>query len=192
MQMIESDGITVRHSALTLLTSAASQSRYGLVFIELIESLQTVLRELPSSTPFDIQLQLPQADAGEDLPALWQQCWDGFGLRPAWVPAALAELNHALDELNELHMTLEALYERAKLLQEEIASQMSEQMNRNLMALSILTALLMPATMVSGIFGMNVAGLRGLHDEASFAMVIWVMLGLGVATVAFLKWLKIW
>jgi zinc transporter len=114
-------------------------------------------------------------------------------LRPAWVPAAaLEELNHALDELNELHMTLEALYERAKLLQEEIASQMSEQMNRNLMALSVLTALLMPATLVSGIFGMNVAGLPGLHDEASFTMVMWVMLGLGVATVALLKWLKIW
>ena len=64
-----------------------------------------------------------------------------------------------MDAFNELHLTLEALYERAKLLQEEIASQMSEQMNRNLMALSILTALLMPATLVSGIFGMNVAGL---------------------------------
>lgn len=114
-------------------------------------------------------------------------------LRPSWVPtAALEDLTHALDELNELHSTVEAVYERAKLLQEEIASQMSEQMNRNLMALSILTALLMPATLVSGIFGMNVAGLPGLHDEASFWMVMAVMLGLGVATVAFLKWLKIW
>jgi len=91
-----------------------------------------------------------------------------------------------------LHLTLETLYERAKLLQEEIASQMSEQMNRNLMALSILTALLMPATLVSGIFGMNVAGLPGLHDEASFLMVMGVMGGLGVATVGLLKWLKIW
>lgn len=114
-------------------------------------------------------------------------------LRPSWVPAAaLEELTHALDELNELHLTLEVLYERAKLLQEEIASQMSEQMNRNLMALSILTALLMPATLVSGIFGMNVAGLPGLHDEASFMMVMGVMFGLGIATVALLKWLKIW
>ena len=114
-------------------------------------------------------------------------------LRPAWVPQeALDELAHAIDELNELHLTLEALYERAKLLQEEIASQMSEQMNRNLMALSILTALLMPPTLVSGIFGMNVAGLPGLHDEASFFMVMGVMIGLGVATVALLKWLKIW
>lgn len=113
-------------------------------------------------------------------------------LRPAWVPReALEDLTHALDELNELHSTVEAVYERAKLLQEEIASQMSEQMNRNLMALSILTALLMPATLVSGIFGMNVAGLPGLHDEASFWIVMGVMGGLGVATVAFLKWMKI-
>lgn len=114
-------------------------------------------------------------------------------LRPSWVPpAALEDLTQALDELNEMHASVEALYERAKLLQEEIASQMSEQMNRNLMALSILTALLMPATLVSGIFGMNVAGLPGLHDEGSFFLVMGLMVGLGVATVALLKWLKIW
>nr|WP_198983785.1 transporter [Herbaspirillum sp. ASV7] len=112
-------------------------------------------------------------------------------LRPSWVPLeALEDLTHALDELNELHSTVEAVYERAKLLQEEIASQMSEQMNRNLMALSVLTALLMPATLVSGIFGMNVAGLPGLHDEGSFWIVMGIMGGLGVATVAFLKWMK--
>ncbi|NUU01894.1 transporter [Herbaspirillum robiniae] len=113
-------------------------------------------------------------------------------LRPSWVPLeAMEDLTHALDELNELHSTVEAVYERAKLLQEEIASQMSEQMNRNLMALSVLTALLMPATLVSGIFGMNVAGLPGLHDEGSFWIVMGVMGGLGVATVALLKWMRI-
>ena len=97
-----------------------------------------------------------------------------------------------MDAFNELHLTLEALYERAKLLQEEIASQMSEQMNRNLMALSILTALLMPATLVSGIFGMTVAGLPGLHDESAFFVVMGAMVVMGLATVGLLKWMKIW
>jgi zinc transporter len=114
-------------------------------------------------------------------------------MRPAWVtPAAQEQLAQSMDAFNELHLTLEALYERAKLLQEEIASQMSEQMNRNLMALSILTALLMPATLVSGIFGMNVAGLPGLHDEGSFFIVMGVMVAMGLATVGLLKWMKIW
>ena len=114
-------------------------------------------------------------------------------LRPAWVtPVAQEQLAQAMDAFNELHLILEALYERAKLLQEEIASQMSEQMNRNLMALSILTALLMPATLVSGIFGMNVAGLPGLHDEFSFMVVMGVMVAMGLATVGLLKWMKIW
>jgi zinc transporter len=114
-------------------------------------------------------------------------------LRLPWVSLAAQEgLTQSLDAFNDLHLTLEALYERAKLLQEEIASQLSEQMNRNLMALSILTALLMPATLVSGVFGMNVAGLPGLHDESAFFIVMGVMIGLGVATVALLKWMKIW
>lgn len=113
--------------------------------------------------------------------------------KPAWAPVdALNQVTQSTDILNSLHATLEALYERAKLLQEEIASQMSEQMNRNLMALSVLTALLMPATLVSGIFGMNVAGLPGLHESTSFWWVMGIMLLLGLATLWLLKRLKMW
>ncbi len=39
---------------------------------------------------------------------------------------------------------------------------------RNLYFLSILTAIFLPMTLVTGIFGMNVAGLPGLSGGASF------------------------
>ena len=60
------------------------------------------------------------------------------------------------------------LYERAKLLQEELASRLAENTGRNLYVLSILTAVLLPMTLVTGIFGMNVAGLPGLSSQTSF------------------------
>ena len=67
------------------------------------------------------------------------------------LPAALRLLQH-FDELDSEILTLQA---RARLLHEEVAAKLTEQTNRHLHALSVLTALLMPPTLVVGAFGMN-------------------------------------
>ncbi|MBB6482946.1 transporter [Rhizobium lusitanum] len=52
-----------------------------------------------------------------------------------------------------------ALQERARLLHEEIGSKLSAEINRHLYILSIMTAFLLPPTLVTGFFGMNTSGL---------------------------------
>lgn len=52
-----------------------------------------------------------------------------------------------------------ALQERARLLHEEIDSKLSSEINRHLYILSIMTALLLPPTLVTGFFGMNTSHL---------------------------------
>lgn len=112
---------------------------------------------------------------------------------PSWSSrAVLDELAQAVEAVNGIGQLLDALADRAKLLQEEIASQMSEEMNRNLMLLSVMTAFLMPATLVSGVFGMNVAGLPGLESGGAFWWVIGLMVALGLATLGVLKRLRVW
>lgn len=114
-------------------------------------------------------------------------------LRHAWAEAqALDRLAQVIDALHGLGGNIDALYERAKLLQEEIASQMAEEMNRNLMVLSILTALLMPGTLLSGIFGMNMADVPGLQTPGAFWWVLSLMAALGAGMLALLKKLKLW
>jgi zinc transporter len=83
----------------------------------------------------------------------------------------IEELSFLIDEVNEL-------YERAKLLQEELASRVAENTGRSLYVLAILSAVFLPMTLITGIFGMNVAGLPGLHDAGAFW---WVMLLIGLA-----------
>jgi zinc transporter len=86
---------------------------------------------------------------------------------------------------------LAEIYERAKLLQEELASRLAENTGRNLYVLSILTAVLLPMTLVTGIFGMNVAGLPGVESSASFW---WVMVLIGASggfTLAVLFWRRL-
>jgi|SRR5688572_2695677 zinc transporter len=63
---------------------------------------------------------------------------------------------------------LAALHERIKLLQEEVAAQVSEQTNRNLFTLTVVTVLALPINMTTGFFGMNVGGVPLADSPYSF------------------------
>jgi len=107
-------------------------------------------------------------------------------------PRSMEALVQAIQVLNGLGGGLEGLYERAKLLQDEIATALSEDINRKLLWLAIMSALLLPATLVTGIFGMNVAGLPGTKDPASFWIVVGVMTGCAAITIFLLRRLRLW
>lgn len=92
-------------------------------------------------------------------------------------------LGFAIEEIAEL-------YERAKLLQEELASRLAENTGRNLYVLSILTAVFLPMTLMTGIFGMNVADLPGLHSD-SFWHIMLLIAASGGVTLAALFWRKL-
>ncbi|MCP5197115.1 MAG: hypothetical protein H6974_10070 [Gammaproteobacteria bacterium] len=83
------------------------------------------------------------------------------------------------EEFRELVDDMTETLERAKLLQEELSAHVAEKTGNNLYILSIFTALLLPPSLIAGIFGMNVAGLPGLQDENAF---LWVMLGMLVVS----------
>lgn len=93
-------------------------------------------------------------------------------------------LAFALEEVSEL-------YERSKLLQEELASRLAENTGRNLYVLSIVTAVMLPMTLVTGIFGMNVGGLPGLHGDHAFWWVMLLILASGAATLAAFFWRRL-
>ena len=83
-----------------------------------------------------------------------------------------------------------SLQERAKLLQEELSAQAAERTGRNLYVLTISTIILLPMTLVTGIFGMNIAGVPGVGDTATSAAFWWVMLlivAVGLLTLLLLK-----
>jgi len=107
-------------------------------------------------------------------------------------PRSMEALVQAIQVLNGLGGGLEGLYERAKLLQDEIAAALSEDINRKLLWLAIMSALLLPATLVTGIFGMNVAGLPGTKDPASFWIVVGVMACCAAITIFLLRRLRLW
>lgn len=68
-----------------------------------------------------------------------------------------------MEKLNQrvvsLHGDVGAAQGDLRLLRDEIDLQMTQRTNRNLYVLSILSALLLPATLVTGFFGMNTGGM---------------------------------
>lgn len=91
-------------------------------------------------------------------------------------------LRHAIEPFEALGQDLELVQERARLLQEEIAGRLSEATNRNLFVLSIVTTTLLPITLITGIFGMNVGGLPWTGSPLGFWWVI-VLMALSVVVV---------
>ena len=88
-------------------------------------------------------------------------------VHPPAVTAA-ARLAQRLDALDR-DMALQA--ERARLLQEEVSERIAEETNRQLYVLSILSALFLPPTFITGLFGMNVKGLPFGDDPRGFLAV---------------------
>ena len=90
-------------------------------------------------------------------------------------------LQEAAEEFRELVEDVIETQERAKLLQDELAARTAEQTNNNLYILSSFTALLLPPSLIAGIFGMNVVGVPGVQDGSPMAF-WWVMLAMAAVS----------
>ncbi|MFO1056234.1 MAG: CorA family divalent cation transporter [Dongiaceae bacterium] len=111
---------------------------------------------------------------------------------PTWLAAGeLDELRDGIERLAAVVDDLTGLQERAKLLEEELAARLAEATNRNLYALSIITALFLPMTLLTGVFGMNVAGLPWTQGQGGFAWTMGLMLGVALVTLGLLRWLRL-
>lgn len=95
------------------------------------------------------------------------------------------ELRSAIERLEAVGQDLDLVQERARLLQEEIAARVGEATNRNLFVLSIATTTLLPITLITGIWGMNLGGLPFADNPHGFNF---VMVGI-VTAVLLALWL---
>ena len=102
---------------------------------------------------------------------------------PAWLTEDdVLDLRQAAEEFNTTVADSAALVERIRLLQEELAALISEQNNKILFVLTVVTVLALPFNIVGGLFGMNVGGIPFAEDGHGFATIIaFVALGTGIA-----------
>lgn len=105
---------------------------------------------------------------------------------PGWIVAGdVQDIRAAGEEFAVVLRDMAALQERIKLLQEEIATVVNEENNRSLFILTIVTVLVLPINIVSGLLGMNVGGLPLAQHPHGF----WIILGVVVAITVVAAWI---
>jgi zinc transporter len=90
----------------------------------------------------------------------------------AWMKTSdLWSLQESHDRATRFIEDLDALRERTQILQDEIYSALSARLNRNIYMLSIISAVFMPLTFISGLLGMNLSGIPFAESPKAFAVV---------------------
>lgn len=85
---------------------------------------------------------------------------------------------------------IDAVRERAALVQEELTSLLSEQMNKRMYVLSVVAAVFLPLGFFTGLMGINVGGMPGVEDQHAFWVVVGLSVGLSVLLMAVFRWRK--
>jgi zinc transporter len=106
----------------------------------------------------------------------------------AQMQIATTRLSQRLDGLDH---DIVAMRDRAYLLQEEVTLKIGEETNRHLQVLAVVTVLLMPATVITGIFGMNVKGLPFTDNESGFLLSAGLLVGGSILAYLALKWMGV-
>jgi zinc transporter len=92
---------------------------------------------------------------------------------PDWISQdELQNLQQAAEKFSTAISDTAALVERVKQLQEELAALVSEQTNRILFLLTMVTVLALPINLVAGLFGMNVGGIPLNQHPYGFFLVL--------------------
>ncbi|MEO6013673.1 MAG: CorA family divalent cation transporter [Devosia sp.] len=85
---------------------------------------------------------------------------------------------------------LQALSERAVLVHEQILDTRAEQMNKTMLLLTAVTVILLPLTVISGILGMNVAGIPFSDNPHAFWVVAVLLAAIGVGLYVLMRKVK--
>ncbi len=122
---------------------------------------------------------VPQRDAVRDI----ARC----GL--AWIEEPDArKLGEQLDQVIRVTETLEAAREQLQTIRDEIEGARADRLNRNLYVLSVISAVFLPLGFLTGLMGINLAGMPGADWAPSF----WIFtLGLIAAAAAVLGLLRL-
>jgi zinc transporter len=104
-------------------------------------------------------------------------------------PALRLQAGKLAQRLDGLDHDIVELRERSRLLEEELRFKLEEESNKHLHALSVVTMMLLPPTLVTGIFGMNTKGLPLTDVDSGF---LWAAgLLVGSALLAYLLMLRL-
>lgn len=102
----------------------------------------------------------------------------------------LYTLRELADQFLRYVEDLDLLRERTLVLQEELMNRISQEQNTRTYLFTVVAAIFLPITFISGLFGMNTGGLPGLEDDRAFWLVSGVMVAISIGVIVWLRFKK--
>jgi zinc transporter len=78
------------------------------------------------------------------------------------------ELRETNDQLMRHIEELDTIRDKVALIQEELSNMLSDQMNKKMYVLSIISAIFLPLTFLTGLLGINIGGIPGSQNDNAF------------------------
>jgi len=97
-------------------------------------------------------------------------------------------LREVSDHLTRYAEDLEAVRERAAVTQEELNAHINAQAGQRMYVLSLVAAVFLPLTFITGLLGINVGGIPGANYEMAFYMVAGFLFIVGILLVMIFRW----
>lgn len=155
----------------------------ALEFEQAGRGLRTRLRQIRRRAAILRRYIAPQRDALSRFAAeetQWMASYQRYRLR------------ETADDITRFVELLNAAWERAAVMQDELTNRLAEQTNERLYLLSLIAGIFLPLSFVTGLLGINVGGIPAAESGFGFAAVVLLLLLLGVAEVWIfrrLRWL---
>jgi zinc transporter len=112
--------------------------------------------------------------------------------RVAWLgEVERAQLREVRDQITRYVEDLDVVRDRCSVSQDQLAARDSQELNRTMYMLSVVTALFLPLTFVTGLLGMNLGGLPG--QDHPFGFIAWcaILAVIGVMEILLFRRLKL-
>lgn len=114
------------------------------------------------------------------------------GMRFDWLTKSdRRSLHEAYDRMIRHVEELDAIRDRLALVRDEIANAQAERLNRNLYMLSVVSVVFLPLGFLTGLMGINLAGMPGAQSPGAFWVFAGFLVGVVVLLVAVLRWLRV-
>jgi zinc transporter len=166
-------------------------------FVDDIETrLDSIEDDIGSATPESIRSRLSplrrQMAAVRRFLAPQRDALDRLYRQPVEVISEtdVHVMREEADRITRYLEDLELARERAIVLQEELLSHMAQQQNSRMYVLSVVAAIFLPLTFVTGLLGMNVGGLPGVDSSLGFIGSVAVMLAAASGLLVYFRWKK--
>ena len=143
-----------------------------------------VQRELGELRKDTVELRRFMAPQREALSGLLSEL-------PSWMPDELKPaFRENADRQQRIVEELDALRERALVIKDDMSNRLTEKMNRNMYVISVIAAVFLPLSFVTGLLGINVGGMPGVESSDAFWIACGLMLVLLVVQVIIFRKMK--